>query len=146
MQKTGPIVGEVPRMLRTAKETLPQVLERMMTNIKSMGNLIDFEVESELQNTASEVDHRTTQVIQGILDEHRKACAKFPNWQTDPIHALAVIQEELGELTQAILDTVYGGSHGGVDNIRSEAQQAGVMIIRFLENMDKYKYTQGARV
>ena len=124
-------------------ETLPQVLSRMMTNIKTIAEITSEDTFAvRPQRIHEDVEYGTKLAIRSILAERRKACIKFPKWQTDPIHALAVIQEEIGELTQAVLDTVYGGPHGGVDKINAEASQAGAMLVRFLENMSAYNYKQ----
>ena len=42
-------------------------------------------------------------IIDEVLTEIARATEKFPGWPTDPLHALAVLGEEFGELTQAML-------------------------------------------
>lgn len=42
-----------------------------------------------------------------VQDEMARAVAKFPTWPTDPFHALAVLGEEFGELTKAVLQHTY---------------------------------------
>lgn len=42
-----------------------------------------------------------------VLDEIERAIAKFPTWPTDPLHALAVLGKEFGELTKAVLQSIY---------------------------------------
>ena len=42
-----------------------------------------------------------------VLGEIARAVEKFPTWPTDPLHAVAVLGEEFGELTQAVLQCVY---------------------------------------
>ena len=42
-----------------------------------------------------------------ILAELEKATRKFPKWPTDPLHALAVLGEEFGELTREMLHMAY---------------------------------------
>ena len=37
--------------------------------------------------------------IEDVQAELKRAATKFPTWPTDPIHALAVLGEEYGELT-----------------------------------------------
>lgn len=38
-----------------------------------------------------------------VKAELDRAVVKFPTWPTDPFHALAVLGEEYGELTKAVL-------------------------------------------
>ena len=42
-----------------------------------------------------------------VIAELGKALRKFPTWPTDPLHALAVLGEEYGELNKAMLQLVY---------------------------------------
>jgi NTP pyrophosphatase (non-canonical NTP hydrolase) len=46
-------------------------------------------------------------VIDQITAEVARATVKFPTWPTDPLHALAVLGEEYGELTKAMLQLTY---------------------------------------
>lgn len=46
-------------------------------------------------------------LVQEIRDVLDKAVRKHPAWPTDPLHALAILGEEFGELGQAILQMVY---------------------------------------
>ena len=39
-------------------------------------------------------------LIEEINEEVMRAINKFPTWPTDPLHALAVLGEEYGELTK----------------------------------------------
>ena len=75
-----------------------------------------------------------------IRNEVERAMKKFPTWPTDPIHAVAVIVEEVGELQKAVLQAVYEPNKGSRPNIRAEAIQAGAMCYRFLMSLDKYEY------
>lgn len=44
-------------------------------------------------------------VIEEIQAELCRATAKYPTWPTDPLHALAVLGEEFGELYTALILT-----------------------------------------
>ena len=46
-------------------------------------------------------------VMQEIQDEITRAVVKFPTWPTDPLHAVAVLNEEVGELNKALLQMTY---------------------------------------
>ncbi|MAK54683.1 MAG: hypothetical protein CML17_02325 [Pusillimonas sp.] len=75
-----------------------------------------------------------------IEDELANALNKFPTWPTDPIHAKAVLGEEVGELEQAILECVYEPHKSTKADVRAEAIQVAAMAVRFLISLDDYKY------
>lgn len=77
-----------------------------------------------------------------IFAEVRRATAKFPTWPTDPLHALAVLGEEYGELNKAILQSVYEPHKSGPADVREEAIQTAAMAIRFVMSLDTYDYKQ----
>jgi NTP pyrophosphatase (non-canonical NTP hydrolase) len=78
-----------------------------------------------------------------IYEELRKALAKFPTWPTDPLHALAVLGEEFGELTKAALQLVYEPHKSSAEEVRKEAMQTAAMAIRFVRSLDAYAYRPG---
>ena len=78
-------------------------------------------------------------VLDAILAELRRAQRKFPEWPADPLHACAILQEEVGELTRAILHAVYEPSKGGPKDVEDEALQVAAMAIRFL--LGRYVWT-----
>jgi len=80
-----------------------------------------------------------------VSAELTKAIAKFPTWPTDPLHAVAVLGEEFGELTKAVLQLVYEPHKSTSDDVRSEAVQTAAMAIRFIESLDAYIYARGAQ-
>lgn len=73
------------------------------------------------------------QAIELILNELKRAEAKFPDWPDDIIHAAAIVAEEAGELTRASLNVVYSGENP--NELQLEAIQVGAMAIRFLKNL-----------
>lgn len=77
-----------------------------------------------------------------IYAELNRAIAKFPTWPADPLHAVAIIGEEFGELTKAILQLVYEPHKSSPYDVKSEAIQTAAMAIRFVRNLDKYCYTR----
>ena len=76
------------------------------------------------------------QAIKLILDELDRAEKKFPSWPVDPVHAVAIVAEESGELVKAALD--YSYSDGGLKGMEREAVQVGAMAVRFLFHLDDY--------
>ena len=45
-------------------------------------------------------------IFSQIEIELENAISKFPTWPNDPIHALNIFQEEIGELSKDILENV----------------------------------------
>lgn len=82
--------------------------------------------------------------ILDVLDELHRAQTKFPTWPTDPLHALAVLGEEFGELTQAMLELKNEPEkpRATIEHVRTEAIQTAAMALRLLKNMDRYDFTK----
>ncbi len=78
-----------------------------------------------------------------IQAEVGRAVDKFPTWPTDPLHAIAVVNEEIGELNQAILQTIYEPHKSGTREVYAEAIQSAAMLIRFLTSAHEYDYSKG---
>lgn len=72
--------------------------------------------------------------------ELTSATNKFPTWPVDPLHALAVLGEEYGELDQAVLQLVYEPQKSSLGHIREEAIQTAAMALRFLMSIEDYNY------
>lgn len=84
---------------------------------------------------------KTMTVEQLVQAELARAVAKFPTWPTDPLHALAILGEEFGELTKAMLQYTYE-PHKGVtqQEIRDEAIQTAAMALRLAMSLPCYQY------
>lgn len=94
-----------------------------------------------------------------IKKELSKAITKFPTWPTDPLHAAGVVNEEVGEISEAfdkiniavgklnktILQAMYEKHKSSIDDVRKEAIQSGAMILRFLRSIGVYDFTPGAQ-
>jgi NTP pyrophosphatase (non-canonical NTP hydrolase) len=74
-----------------------------------------------------------------IAAEMARAMQKFPTWPTDPLHALAVLGEEFGELTKAVLQETYEQHKQDRDAVRKEAIQTAAMALRFAMSLDRYQ-------
>ena len=84
-------------------------------------------------------------LVAEVLAEVRRAQAKFPTWPTDPLHALAVLGEEFGELSKAMLQLTYEPHKSSHEEVRSEAVQTAAMALRLLASLDRYAYVRGAQ-
>lgn len=78
-----------------------------------------------------------------VYEELAKATKKFPEWPTDPLHALSILGEEFGELTKDVLQMCYEPHKTNKENVRIEAIQTAAMALRFLASLDKYVYGAG---
>lgn len=78
--------------------------------------------------------------ISEVLQEVEKATTKFPTWPTDPLHALAVMGEEYGELNKAMLQYVYEPHKTNLAEIKTEAIQTAAMALRLVASLDVYQY------
>ena len=81
-------------------------------------------------------------VFDAVAEELGNAIGKFPQYPTDPIHALAILGEEYGELNKAVLQYTYEPHKTTKGEIRMEAIQTAAMAIRFLLSLDVFEYTQ----
>lgn len=72
-------------------------------------------------------------IIKAITDELSEAEKQHPDWPLDPLHQIAIVNEESGEATQAALQYVY--ENGPYENIKNELIQTAAMCIRMIENL-----------
>lgn len=80
-----------------------------------------------------------------VVAELGKALRKFPTWPTDPLHALAVLGEEYGELNKAMLQLVYEPHKTSAAEVRTEAIQTAAMALRLLVSLNAYEYRRAAQ-
>lgn len=81
-------------------------------------------------------------VISEVIRELERATKKFPTWPTDPLHALAVLGEEFGELTKATLQLTYEPEKTTHEELQKEAIQTAAMALRFADSLDVYIYAK----
>ena len=91
----------------------------------------------------NETGKRPSDVLCGVWGELERALAKFPTWPTDPLHALAVLGEEFGELTKDVLHMTYEPGKSTAEDVRNEAIQTAAMALRFVASLDAYIYKAG---
>ena len=81
-------------------------------------------------------------IVLSVLGELESAIEKFPTWPNDPLHALAVLGEEFGELTKGMLQMVYEPHKTNLDEVKKEAIQTAAMAIRLILNFEQYNYSK----
>lgn len=79
-------------------------------------------------------------VVDQVVAEVGRATRKFPTWPTDPLHALAVLGEEYGELNKAMLQLTYEPHKTSAADVREEAIQTAAMALRLVMSLDRYEY------
>lgn len=79
-------------------------------------------------------------VFADVQAELARAVILFPTWPTDPLHALAVLGEEFGELNKAMLQLVYEPHKSHLEDVRKEAIQTAAMALRLAMSLDRYEY------
>ena len=80
-------------------------------------------------------------ILEEVQTELTRAKTKFPQWPSDPFHAVAILNEEVGELNKALLEYVYEPEKcTGYVSIVSESIQVAAMALRFLESIYFMKY------
>ncbi|MNL35500.1 hypothetical protein D3C87_1575350 [compost metagenome] len=89
--------------------------------------------------------HTSASVLLAVLSELERAMQKFPTWPTDPLHALAVLGEEFGELTKAMLQLTYEPHKTTAADVREEAVQTAAMALRLLASLDSYVFEPSAQ-
>lgn len=72
-------------------------------------------------------------ILAEIMMELERAEKKHPKWPADLIHMDAIINEEKGEVTRAVLQHVYEG--GPISDVREELIQTAAMCVRMLKNL-----------
>lgn len=75
-------------------------------------------------------------IIQDILAELKKAETKHPKWPADPMYMDQIINEEKGEVTQAVVNHVM--HHGSKIEIVKELKHTIVTSLRMLKVIGEY--------
>lgn len=70
-----------------------------------------------------------------IESELRKAKKKHPVWPLDMFKQLAIVNEEAGKVTKAVLH--YKREGGSLEYLKTELRLTAAMCIRMLENLPK---------
>lgn len=131
------------------EEPLPQETKAHITlqydTVEFSAELLSRLVFSEVQRVFNEqqTGAKLDEVYSKLTNELKRAESLWSAWPTDPIHAAAIIVEEVGELVKAIQDNKNKPKDCGKEDILKEAVQSGAMVLRFLKNFDKYDFKGG---
>ena len=80
--------------------------------------------------------------LDNIVQERRRQDAKWGLQSHNPAVWLAIAMEEVGELAQAINETMFDNGPearalGGYQNMRREAVQAAAVLVSLIEDLDR---------
>lgn len=85
--------------------------------------------------------------VSAVLKELLRAKMQHHGWPSDPIHAVNIITEEVGELATDANDFYWrGGPDEKRSGMRNEAVQVGAMALRFLLHLDEYSFRVKGKV
>lgn len=86
-----------------------------------------------------------TKATIGVLDEvyreRERQEAKWGEQNLDPATWLMVLGEEVGEVNNAVLETIFG-NQPNLDHYRAELIQVAAVAVRMIENYDRQKLTE----
>jgi NTP pyrophosphatase (non-canonical NTP hydrolase) len=83
-----------------------------------------------------------SKVLEDIVKERVKQDLKWGEQNHNPYKWTAIIMEELGECSEAVSQTEFGGPKGGLENIRKEAIHTAATALAFVECLDRKKYPE----
>jgi len=86
---------------------------------------------------------KNNEMINEVFKELVRAETIYPGFPIDPLHALAIVQEEVGETQKAVLQACYQPHKSNSEEVKKEAIQMAAMALRFLINLDMYQYKPG---
>jgi len=107
-----------------------------------VGN-IEYCLASDVAALETENERLRRLGIEEVMAEVGRATVKFPTWPTDPLHALAVLGEEFGELTKAMLQHTYEPEKSTLEDVHEEAIQTAAMALRLVKSLNVYEYRKG---
>ncbi len=79
-------------------------------------------------------------VMKEVEAEMQRATAKFPTWPTDPLHVLAVLGEEFGELMKNMLQLHHEPHKITRENVRGGAIRVVTMALWLAMSLDAHEY------
>lgn len=87
-----------------------------------------------MQFNQGELEHKDLDLIFGMIENELEfALEKFPQFPVDPIHAIAIINEEAGEATKDALQWTYEPHKlKNKETLRIELVQTAAMCVRML--------------
>ncbi len=127
-------------------DDIPGVIRQVIARWDAAGKRCEAaEASLEVLKSGPALKGKQEPVWSAIRSEVEKATAKFPTWPTDPLHALAILGEEFGELTKAVVQQTYEPHKNAPGEVRTEAIHAAAMALRFAMSLDVYEVQPSAQ-
>ena len=83
-------------------------------------------------------ENRCIHMIEALIrEELKRANDLHGDFPDDIFKCLAILQEEVGEVTKAVLD--FNFKNVPLEDIRKELIQSGAMVIKFLKKLDDFE-------
>lgn len=92
-------------------------------------------------NFARSIELRQTAALHSVIWERVRQDKKFGEQNNSPLIWLPVLAEELGELSEAVVHTLYGGKYCGLKFVRAEAVQVAAVALAFVECLDRARWS-----
>ena len=86
------------------------------------------------------VKNDASQALTDVLAERARQDKKWGEQNHDPFTYLVILMEEIGELSQASVQTRYGGRKGGDGAIRKEAIHTAAVALAIVECLDRKRW------
>ena len=91
-------------------------------------------------NFQTQAEAGYTSALKSVLLEQETQEKKWGEQNHDPFIYLAILNEEVGELAQAALQTYFGGCRGGLDHLREEGIHTAAVALAIVECLDRGKW------
>jgi NTP pyrophosphatase (non-canonical NTP hydrolase) len=84
-----------------------------------------------------EISTATNLALRAVWQERKRQDEKWGEQNHSPEWYYLILAEEVGEVAQAILQTRFGGEHGGWKNVAKELVQVAAVAVAMLECLDR---------
>jgi NTP pyrophosphatase (non-canonical NTP hydrolase) len=90
---------------------------------------------------------RQEMFLNEVMREVERAETLFPIWPKDPLHALGIVQEEVGETFKAVLEVIYEADKKdtSLNDVGVEMIQMAAMTLRFIFNWGEYEFKKSKK-
>lgn len=135
------MVGQIPSVLR---EIFNDSAYSMLLNpgFESEWTLKPVIVEREtVTRCACEHCKKENSIIHEIRTERDRAEHIYPDWPTDPVHAVNILTEEVGKAAQEANRFTFRKNDSDMqrDRLRQKLITSGAMVLRCLINLESYQ-------
>ncbi len=124
----------------TCRTLVPALADALEHELNNRLSLITVGIDARYAGENALIKQLASPAVQSVLDERTRQDAKWGEQNHDPFTYLAILTEEVGEFSQAALETHFGGKHGGLENMRKEAVHTAAVALAIVECLDRGKW------